>query len=117
VLREGKGRATCLLFHGPPGTGKSELARHIAEKLDREPMVHRASDILSMWVGQAEKALASAFAEAEREDAVLILDEVDSFLYGRNNTLHSWEVSLVNEFLTQMERFRGLMVATTNRLD
>ena len=109
--------ATNLLFHGAPGTGKSELARHVAEHLDREPLVRRASDILDMYVGQAEKALAEAFAEAEREDAVLVLDEVDTFVYGRSMAQHSWEVSLVNEFLVQMERFRGLMIATTNRLD
>jgi len=106
-----------LLFHGPPGTGKSELARYVAHTLDREAIVRRASDVVSAWVGETEQNIARAFAEAEREDAVLVLDEVDTFLFGRDMAQHSWEISFTNELLTQMERFRGILVCTTNRLE
>ena len=106
-----------LLFYGPPGTGKSELARHIADRLDRQLMVKRASDILNPYVGMTEAAIAGAFAEAEREDAVLVIDEADSLLFSRSSARRSWEISFTNEFLTQMERFQGILVCTTNRLD
>lgn len=105
-----------LLFHGPPGTGKSELARHLAHLLDRELMVCRASDILDPYVGITERNLAQAFARAEAEEAVLVIDEADSLLFSREQAVRSWEISQTNEFLTQMERFRGVMICTTNRL-
>jgi len=104
-----------LLFYGPPGTGKSELARYLAEHLDREVIFKRYSDLQSMWVGEGEKNIKYAFAEAESEEAVLVIDEVDSFLSSRDRALRSWEISFTNEFLTQMERFRGILICTTNR--
>ncbi|MCG6535358.1 MAG: ATP-binding protein, partial [Syntrophales bacterium LBB04] len=85
-------------------------------QLDREVLVRRGSDILGPFVGQSESNLAKAFEEAEREDAVLVIDEVDSLLGARANARCSWEVSLVNEFLASMERFHGIMLATTNCL-
>ena len=106
-----------LLFFGPPGTGKSELARHIAEDLERPLLCKRASDLLNAYVGETEKLIRRAFQEAENENAVLVLDEADSFLYSRENATRSWEVSFTNEFLTQMERFRGILICTTNRFD
>jgi len=50
-----------LLFYGPPGAGKSELARYIAKYLGRELMVRRASDILSPYVGVAEQNIGRIF--------------------------------------------------------
>jgi len=105
-----------LLFYGPPGTGKSEFARYLAESLGREIMCRRVSDLQSMWVGKSEKNIKSAFAEAETEDAILIIDEADSLLFSRDRAQRSWEISFTNEFLTQMERFRGILICTTNRL-
>jgi SpoVK/Ycf46/Vps4 family AAA+-type ATPase len=105
-----------LLFYGPPGTGKSELARYIAERLDRELIVKGASDLLNAYVGATEQLIARAFEEAEREEAVLVLDEADTFLFSRNRAVRSWEISFTNEFLTRMERFRGILICTTNRM-
>ncbi len=79
--------------------------------------MRRASDILSKWVGGTEQNLARAFDQAERDDAVLILDEVDSLLFQRELAQRSWEVSATNELLTQMERFSGILICTTNRLE
>lgn len=104
-----------LLFFGPPGCGKSELGRYIAHELDRELMVRRASDILDPYVGMTERRIAAAFDEAQREDAVLMIDEIDTMLFSRENAVRSWEVSSTNEFLTQIERFRGILIGTTNR--
>ena len=106
-----------LLFYGPPGTGKSELARYIGNQLDREIICKRISDLQSMWVGEGEKNIKRAFAEAESEDAILIIDEADSLLFNRDRAVRSWEISFTNEFLTRMERFRGILICTTNRVE
>ncbi len=105
-----------LLFHGPPGTGKSALARHIAAHLDKETVFKRASDIFSKWVGETEKNIREAYEEANSKEAVLIFDEADSLIFNRDRADHSWELSFTNEFLTWMESFEGIQIFTTNRL-
>jgi len=105
-----------LLFYGPPGTGKSELARYIGKHLGREIMCKRASDIISKWVGETEQNINKVFRQAEEEDIILIIDEADTFLYSREWAIRSFEIRSTNEFLTQMERFRGILICTTNIL-
>ena len=104
-----------LLFYGPPGTGKTELSRYIAKRLERRLLVKKASDIMSPYVGMTERHIAEAFREAEEKGAVLVVDEADSFIFSRDIAVRSWEASFVNEFLSQMEAFQGLLVCTTNR--
>ncbi len=106
-----------LCFHGAPGTGKTALAEHIARSLQRPLMVRQASEIASKYVGETEQNMARMFAEAEAEQAVLLLDEADSFLRNRRLAERSYEISEVNEMLQGMERFAGLFICTTNLFD
>ena len=103
-----------LLFYGLSGTGKTEFARYIAEKLDKKILIKRASDLLDKYVGETEKKIAEAFEEAEESNNILLLDEADSFFRNRENASQSWEITKVNEFLTQMEEFDGIFICTTN---
>jgi hypothetical protein len=103
-----------ICLYGPAGTGKTAYGRWLAQELGRPLLVKRASDLLSMWVGESEKALAEAFRQAEAEQAVLLIDEVDSFLRDRRDAQRSWELTQVNEMLTQMENFDGIFIASTN---
>lgn len=114
VTRADAPRDFSLLLTGPPGTGKTALAHHLAERLDRPLIVKRASDLLSKWVGGTEANIADAFAEAREEEAVLLFDEIDSILADRGNAQASWEVSQVNELLTWFERHPLPFVAATN---
>jgi SpoVK/Ycf46/Vps4 family AAA+-type ATPase len=107
-------RTMNLLLYGPPGTGKTELAKYVARRLERRLLVKRASDLLSMWVGQTEKSIRDAFREAERDRAVLLIDEADSMLGARAGAHASWEVSQVNELLCAMETFCGMLICSTN---
>lgn len=106
-----------ILAYGMAGSGKSEFAKALAKELNKPIMLKRASDLLSMWLGGSEKNIAAAFSEAEKRGAILVLDEVDSFLQDRSGAQRSWEVSQVNEMLTQMENFEGIFIATTNFMD
>lgn len=114
-LAERRNARLCL--YGPPGTGKTAFAHHLAQVLDVPLHLKRASDLQSMWVGQTEKNIARAFQSAAEEGALLLIDEADSFLQDRSNAHRSWEVSQVNEMLTQMEAFEGIFIASTNLMD
>lgn len=114
LRRTGYGRVLC---HGLPGSGKSAFGRHVAEATGRPLILRRPSDLLGRYVGDTEGALAEAFATATRDGAVLQLDEIDGFLGRRDLAHQGWEVSMVNELLTQLESYEGLLVATTNRVE
>ena len=111
-----KGYGT-LCFHGPPGTGKTALAEHIARQLQRPLMIRQASDLVSKYVGETETNMARMFDEAQAEQSVLLLDEADSFLRSRRMAERNYEVSEVNEMLQGMERFSGVFICTTNLFD
>ena len=103
-----------LLLTGPPGTGKTALAHHLARVLDRPLLVRRASDLLSKWVGETEQQIARAFEEARQQEGVLLFDEADSLLFDRSRARNSWEVGQVNEMLTWLDRHPYPVVAATN---
>lgn len=103
-----------ILFYGLSGAGKTNLAHYIADSLGRGTIIKNASDILGMYVGESEKNIAKAFAEAKKQNKILLFDEVDSFFRDRTLASQSWEITQVNEFLTQMEKFDGIVICTTN---
>lgn len=106
-----------MCLYGVSGTGKSAFAAYLARRLDLPVVKKRCSDLLSPYVGEAEINIARAFAEARDKEALLIFDEADSFLQDRNGASRSWEISLVNEMLTQMESHDFPFVCTTNLMD
>ncbi|GGW57304.1 AAA family ATPase [Alishewanella tabrizica] len=108
---QGSGR---LCLYGPPGTGKTAFAHYLAKQLAKPLIIKRASDLLSPYIGETEMAVAAAFNQAAKQQAILLIDEVDSFLQDRSKARHSWEISMVNELLTQLEQFDGLFIASTN---
>lgn len=109
-------KAGRLCLYGPPGTGKTAYGRWLAEQMGMPLLVKRGSDLMSMWLGETEKRIARAFKDAAQQGALLLIDEVDSFLQDRRGASQSWEISQVNEMLTQMESFHGVFIASTNLL-
>ena len=106
-----------LCFYGPPGSGKTALAEHLAERMGRPLMIRQASDLVSKFIGETEQNMATMFADAERENAVLLLDEADSFLQDRRGAQRTYEVTEVNEMLQGMERHKGVFICTTNLME
>ena len=106
-----------MCLQGPPGTGKTSFGHWLSEQLDRPLHTKRASDLVSPFVGMTERFMARAFSDAMNVHAILMIDEVDSFLQRRDRAVRLWEVSAVNEMLSQMESFDGIFVASTNFAD
>ena len=103
-----------LLFSGPPGSGKTQLGRHLAESLEREVLYRTGSDLLDKYVGETEQRIADLFRSCDAEREIIFLDEAESLLGNRENMSRSWEISHVNEFLRQVEQFKGVFIAATN---
>ena len=106
-----------LCLYGLPGTGKTAFGHFLAKQLNKPLLLKKASDLLSKYVGESEKNIADVFEEAKQSNSVLQIDEADSFIQNREDAQRSWEVTQVNEFLTQLENFDGVFIASTNLLD
>lgn len=105
-----------LLFWGEPGTGKTEFAKYLATEIEAPLMVKRASDLISCLVGKTPKNIAQCFREAEKEKAILLLDEADSLFLRRDQARNYWEVTQTNQLLTEMENYNGILICCTNLL-
>jgi transitional endoplasmic reticulum ATPase len=114
-LRRNPSARLCL--YGPPGTGKTSFGHWLAQEIGQPLQLQKASDLLSPFLGLTEQKIARAFETAKQDGAVLLIDEVDSFLRDRTQTRHSWEVTQINEMLTQIESFPGILIASTNLID
>lgn len=103
-----------MLFSGASGTGKTAFAEELARRLGRKLRIATASNLLDMYVGQSEQNVAQLFADAERNDEIILLDEAENLLQKRNRAHHGFERQLTNEFLYRLERHNTICIATTN---
>ncbi len=111
------GRGLSALFSGPPGTGKTMVAGLIAGDLGLDLYRVDLSRIVSKWVGETEKNLASLFAAAESGHAILLFDEADSLFAKRTEVKSAndrYANLEVNYLLQRMEEFAGISILTTN---
>lgn len=106
-----------LLFHGVPGTGKTELARYLSLCLNRDLIIKRGSDLLGMYVGSTEQSIAAAFKQAQQSEAILLIDEADTFFRSRADARQAYEISHTNEFLNQLENHLSIVICCTNMID
>lgn len=101
-LRPGGG----VLLFGPPGTGKTMIARATAKELGAAFFVVKPSEILSKWVGEAEQNVAALFRAAhQHERAVIFLDEIEALLPARGDGGGSVMQRVVPQFLAELDGF------------
>lgn len=114
TIKYGKGMT--MLFWGPPGTGKTWSAECIAKYLGKKLKTLDSGTIFSSEPGQAERTIKSVFEQAKKDNSILFLDEADS-LIGSRTSLGMILGSIVNTLLTEIERFDGVLILSTNRID
>ena len=103
-----------MLLYGPPGTGKTEFARFLARECGLSFREISYGQISSMYVGETEKKLASAFKQANDAGELLFIDEADSLIADRKGAVRNWEVTQTNEFLVQLESAKCMVICSTN---
>lgn len=105
------------LFHGPPGTGKSLTASLLGQELKVDVYRIDLSQVVSKYIGETEKNLATVFAEAERRDWILFFDEADS-LFGKRTATASAHDRYANQevsyLLQRIEDHPGIVILATN---
>lgn len=93
-----------ILLYGPPGCGKTMIARAIANECDAEFISVGISDVLNMWIGESERNLAALFDGARaKAPCVLFFDEIDALAYSRSKARSEHTRTIVNEFLAQLD--------------
>jgi hypothetical protein len=124
LVNQGFRKGFACLFHGAPGTGKTETVLQLARATGRNLMQVNISDIKSMWVGESEKNIKAIFTRYRRlvdesEVApILLFNEADAIIGKRlenvQRSVDKMENSMQNIILEEIEKLDGILIATTN---
>jgi len=110
-----------IMLHGPPGCGKTFIARKLAEALTFHFIEVKPSDLANIYVHGTQEKISKLFADARAHaPCVLFLDEIDAILPARSPELYHSYAAEVNELLAQINeasKSRLLIIGATNRLD
>jgi SpoVK/Ycf46/Vps4 family AAA+-type ATPase len=116
----GKAVGGGILLYGPPGCGKTYLARATAGEIKAAFISVGINDVLDMWIGNSERNLHSLFEQArQNKPCVLFFDEVDALGASRSDMRHHAGRQLINQFLAEMDGVKSsndgvLILAATN---
>ena len=112
---------TALNFYGPPGTGKTLAAHAIASHIGRPILLATYAQIESMFHGEGSKNVEALFLAAERDNAVLFIDEADSLLSKRLLHVTQGSEQAINSIRSQLficlEQFQGIVIFATNLVE
>lgn len=112
---------SAINFYGPPGVGKTLAAHALASDLKRNILLASYAAIESMFHGEGPKNVEALFYAAERDNAVLFIDESDSLLSKRLTDVTQGSEQAINsmrsQLLISLERFRGIVVFATNLIE
>ncbi|MEE8606891.1 MAG: AAA family ATPase [Nitrospiraceae bacterium] len=112
-----------ILLHGPPGAGKSLLARAIARSAQANFLEVKGPEVFSKWLGESEEGIRNVFRLARQvAPCVIFFDQIDALVPRRKPEAEGWAAErVVNQFLAELdllEEEKGiLVVAATNRMD
>ncbi len=109
-----------ILLHGPPGCGKTLLAKAVANESDANFLIINGPEVVSKYVGEAEKKIREKFEEAEKKaPSILFIDEIDAIASKREESYGEVEKRMVAQLLAVMdgmvERGKVIVIAATNR--
>ncbi|WP_439506224.1 ATP-binding protein [Sediminibacterium sp.] len=116
-----------ILLHGAPGTGKTEIAKQLARKTNRELMHVNISDCKTMWFGESEKIVKKLFTDYKayykdtKTHPILFFNEADAIISKRKelrgSNVEQTENAIQNILLEELENFQGILIATTNLIN